>query len=207
MSQIHPRKHSVDAVNRRAVGLVWRIKALEWLADQREVFRIFQRRILRDSERGGCIDEIAISERTPACGMRDNCSGGATGGIDLPSLGSGLHQHRARRGSGLAQRLPEGADRIGIASGLHAEHRIGIQHLVRRRMLNFDFAEIRIEFFGKDNLNRCINALPHLDLRHDQRGLARMINADESIRCEFAVDRVARLFSPLAARAGNRTQV
>ena len=68
-------------------------------------------------------------------------------------------------------------------------------------------AEIGIELFGENHRDRGIDALPHLDLRHDQRGLAGMINADESIRRELAVGRVA---APVPARwrrgPANRTR-
>ncbi len=61
-------------------------------------------------------------------------------------------------------------------------------------MLQHDLRVIGIELFGENHRHSGIDALPHLDLRHDQRGLARMIDADEGIRREFAVRRVGSLF-------------
>ena len=53
--------------------------------------------------------------------------------------------------------------------------------------------EIGIELVGEDHGDGGIDALAHLHLRHDQRGLAGMIDTDEGVRCELAGRIVRRL--------------
>jgi hypothetical protein len=48
-----------------------------------------------------------------------------------------------------------------------------------------------------------VDALPHLNLRHYQRRLARMIDTDESIRRELADDIIRRLYRFVARAHGN----
>ena len=76
---------------------------------------------------------------------------------------------------------------------LDAENRIAIELVVRRRVFQLNFAEIGVELFGENHRDRRIDALPHLDLRHDQSGLAGVIDANKSVRREFAVGRIGRL--------------
>ena len=53
--------------------------------------------------------------------------------------------------------------------------------LVRRRVLQRDPGENRIELFGHDHSDGGVDPLPHLDLRHYQRDLSVAINADKGI--------------------------
>ena len=138
--ELHARQHGVDAVDRLAVDLVGRVEALQRLADQLEILRILQRRILRRRDSAAArVDQRAVAERAAACGMRDLAvRRRAACRVDLPLLRGRLHQHGARRGAGLAQRRPERADGIGIAGDLDAEDRIAIELVVRRRVLQLD---------------------------------------------------------------------
>ena len=114
--------------------------------------------------------------------------------IDLPLRRGGLHQHGARGRPRNAQRLPERTDGIGIARDLNTKNWIGVQLVVGRCVLEHDLSEIRIELFGQNHCHRGIDALAHLDLRHDQRRLAGMIDADEGIGCKLAQTIVRCLF-------------
>ena len=60
-------------------------------------------------------------------------------------------------------------------------------------MLEHDLPKISIEFFGKDHRYCGIDALPHLNLRHDQRRLAGAIDADEGIGRKLSCGAVGRL--------------
>ena len=71
-------------------------------------------------------------------------------------------------------------------------------------MFDHDLREIGVELLGEDHGDRSINALAHLDLRHDQRGLAGLVDADEGIRHEWALGGVGSLLRLVdgAARSG-----
>ena len=127
----------VDAVDRLAVDLVRRVEPLQRLADQRKSADGLQRRIRRRRQRRG---RGRPARRRRACGRwrrgaprRSRCGRSP----DRRSTSAPRPAPACARaaGAGLAQRHPEGADRIGIAGRLEAEHRIGVERLVRRRVL------------------------------------------------------------------------
>ena len=60
-------------------------------------------------------------------------------------------------------------------------------------MLQRHLRKIGVELFGQNHRHRGVDALPHLDLRHDQRGLAGIIDADEGIGRKLAVGHIRRL--------------
>ena len=63
--------------------------------------------------------------------------------------------------------------------------------------------EVGVEFFGQDHRDRGVDALPHLDLRHHQRRLAGVVDADEGVGRELAGGVVRRLHRLVdAARTG-----
>ena len=192
--ELHSRQHRVDAVDHLAVGLVWSVETLEWLANQAEILGILERRILRDRLGACCVNQIAVAERASARCMIDRAvRRGATGWIDLPLLCSRPNEHDPRRGSRRAQRLPERANGIGVSSDLNPKDWIAIELVVRRRVLQHHFAEISIEFLGKDHGNRRVDALPHLDLRHHQGRLSGTIDPDEGVGCKLAPRVIGRL--------------
>ena len=95
---------------------------------------------------------------------------------------------------------------VGIAGGLEAEGGIAVELVVRRRMLERHLREIGVELLGEDHRNRGVDALAHLDLRHDQRGLAGLVDADEGVGRELAVGRVGRLHRLVAPRASGKME-
>ena len=54
--------------------------------------------------------------------------------------------------------------------------------------------KVRVEFFGQNHCDRRVDALSHLDLRHHQRGLAGLIDADEGIGRKLALGHIGRLY-------------
>ena len=104
------------------------------------------------------------------------------------------NEHQPRRGARRAQRLPEGANGVGIAGDLNPKDWIAVELVIGRRVLQRHLAEIGIEFLGKNHRDRRVDALPHLDLRHHQRCLSGTIDADESVGCKLAFRAVGRLF-------------
>ena len=69
--ELHVRHHGVDAVDGLAVGFVRRVVTFQRLADQREILRILELRLVRHRQLGGGIGELAVSERAIARGMGD----------------------------------------------------------------------------------------------------------------------------------------
>ena len=69
--ELHVRHHGVDAVDGLAVGFVRRVVTFQRLADQREILRILELRLLRHRQLGGGIGKLAVSERAIARGMGD----------------------------------------------------------------------------------------------------------------------------------------
>ena len=166
--------HRVDAVDRLAVDLVGRIESLQRLADQLEVGYRFERRILRRL-RSWLASSISspYAELAVAAGVGDFAVlGAARGGSTFQRRAAASTSIARALGAGLAQRRPERADRIGVAGHLDPEDRIAVELVVRRRVLDRDLGPVRVELFGEDHRDRGVDALAHLDLRHDQRDLA-----------------------------------
>ena len=67
-----------------------------------------------------------------------------------------------------------------------------------------DLREVGVEFLGEDHGDRGVDALAHLGLRHHQRGLAGIVDADEGVRRELAVGMVGRLFRLVDGRCAQR---
>jgi hypothetical protein len=106
----HGHQHAghlrIDAVLRRAVELARRVQPARALAQDAEVLRILQHRRGRHGQLGRRGRERAVAELLaalvdapgrPRCGTRRR---------HLPLRGGGGHEHLARRGTGLAHRLP-----------------------------------------------------------------------------------------------------
>ena len=113
------RRHRIDAKSRLAVDLVGRIQPLQRLADELEVCRRLQRRVLGGRHPRGSGDERAIGELSPARIVKHFALGGATGcGVDPPDLRRRRDEQRPGARRGFAQGHPEGANRSGAARGL-----------------------------------------------------------------------------------------
>jgi hypothetical protein len=192
--ELHARKDRVDTVDGLAVDLVRRVEALQRLADIDEILGVLERDIRRRRLAARGDGKLAVGKISPAFGVRHLAlRRRAACRFDLPLSRRGLNQHGTRARSSLAQRHPERADRVGIAGHLQAEGRIAIELVVRRGVLQRHLREIGVELFGEDHRNRRIDALAHLDLRHHQRGVPVLIDADERVGRELALGHVRRL--------------
>ena len=64
------------------------------------------------------------------------------------------------------------------------KHGVPVERIVRRRVLEPHLLPARVELLGENHRDGRVDALPHLDLRHDQRRRAARIDADERVRLE-----------------------
>src|SRR5262249_35957031 len=180
--KLHVRHHGVDAKNGLAVGFVRRVETFQRLTDQREVLRILELRLVWKWQLSGGIGELAVSERTVACGVRNlTVRGTAARRINLPLRGRSRDQHDARSGACLAQLVPECTDRAGTAGYLKAEEGVAVEFVARRPVLDYNLCKVCIQFFREDHGDRGVDALSHFGLRHDQCGLAGLVDADEGV--------------------------
>ncbi len=65
------------------------------------------------------------------------------------------------------------------------EQRIGVERVVRWRVLEDDLVEPDLQFLRQQHGQRGVGALSHLDHRHDQGDLTLAIDADEGVRYEW----------------------
>ena len=194
--KFHPGQHHVDSIDDTAVDLVRCIKTLERLANQREILGVLERRILRRCKFAGRADQGAKPRLPSAADVPHLAIGrGATRGVDLPALCRRLNQHGARRGTRLAQRLPERTDGVGVTGDLDTEDGVAVELVVGWRVFQYDLLVIGVQFLGEDHGDRCVDALTHLNLRHYERRPARRIDANERVGREFA------FFTPLGRLA------
>ncbi len=66
------------------------------------------------------------------------------------------------------QGFPEGSHRVRVARRLDAQHRILVERLVSRRVIDSHSRPIGVELFRQDHGQRRVRALPHFHLRNDQ---------------------------------------
>ena len=192
--ELHARQYCVDAVDRLAVDLVGCIEAFQRLADQHEILRVLRRDILWRPLAARVRSQRAIGKLASAFLVDDLAvRGRAACRVDLPLSGGSVDQHGAGAGAGLAQRFPKNAERGRASCRLDAESGIRVQLLVSRGMLKNDRRKIRVQFFGQYHRDRGVDALSHLDLRHDERRLSGAIDADEGVGRELALGHVGRL--------------
>ncbi len=197
---LHALGSRVDAVDGLAIDLVGRVEPLQRLADQLEIRRGLERRILRRRQRGGRLHKLAISRLPAARVVKDLAVLGPAGGrIDAPLRRRGLHQHGAGGRAGDSHRLPERADGGRAAGRLKAEKRVRVELVVGRRRDRSHLLERRIKLLGEDHGESGVDALPHLDLRDCEGDFAVRIDAHESVRREIRV----RLRRERGAEPGN----
>ena len=154
---LHARQLGVDAELGAAVDLVRRVQPLGRRADQGEVLRILQRHAVgrRHRQGGGGVHQLAVAQAARAGRVRDHAvPRPAGGGIDAPLLGRRRDQQGAGDRAGLAQRRPEGADRGRKAGRLDVQDRIGIERVVRRRMLEPDLIEADLQLLRQQHGQR-----------------------------------------------------
>ena len=185
---LHALGPRVDAIDGFAVDLVRRVEPFQRLADQLEIRRGLERRILRRSELGGRLRKLAVSRLLSARIVNDLAVLRPAGGrIDAPLRRRGLDQHGAGGRAGDSHRLPERADGGRAAGRLEPEQRVRVELVVRRRSDDRHVFEGRVELLGKDHGEGGVDALPHLHLRDREGDFAVRIDAHESARREIRV--------------------
>jgi len=196
----HARQLHVDAEFGRAVDLGRRVEPLSALADDGEVFRVFQRDLLGHRQLRGGRGERAVSGRFALGAQHHAVLGAQRRAIDFPLVGRGGDQHLAHLCAGQTQLFPAVAHRGRAAGELRAaEQRVAVERNVRRRDRDFDFADVDVQFFGDQHRHRGVDALPHLGARREQRD--RVVVGDVHPRVRL-VQRAGRL--RLAHGAGQR---
>jgi hypothetical protein len=108
---LHALGPRVDPINGFAVDLIGRVEPFQRFADQLEIRRGLQRRILRRRQSGGRLHKLAERRLLGVCVVKDLAVlGAARRRIDAPLRRRGLHQHGPGGRAGDSHRLPEGAD-------------------------------------------------------------------------------------------------
>ena len=175
----------IDAVNGCAIDLCWRIQPLGRCADEPEFLRLLQRKFLRDGHASGIRRKLAVSHALSCGGVKHLPPfGAARRRIDVPPLCRGRNQHRSRGCTGFAQRLPRASNGIRIARCLHAQKRIGIELLIRRRVLEPHLLKLDFQLFGDQHRDGRIGPLAHFHISHGQDDLPVGADADERVRSE-----------------------
>ena len=129
----HPLAVDIEGEGRLTRGLGFSVELLDLGADQFELPRILERRILGHRHAGGAFGKLTEAGTAIACPVSDNALRDLylTGG-HAPFLGRGSDQHRTCRSTRLAH-LHIGIGHGGGAAGpLHAKEKIGIKFGIRR---------------------------------------------------------------------------
>ena len=183
---LHAWRSCVDAVDRLAVDFVRRVEPLQRLADELEIRRRLQRRILRRRQSGGGLRQFAVSRVLSARVVKDLAVLRPAGGrIDAPLRRRGLHQHGPGGRAGNSHRTPERADGGRAAGHLEPEKRVRVKLVIRRRGHCGHLLEGRIKLLGEDHGKGGVNALPHLHLRDREGDFAILVDANEGVRREI----------------------
>ena len=163
----HPRHAHVDAELRGAVHLEAGIEAFRGLAGEAPVFRILERDVGGDGNRGRALGERAVAE-PPATGRVDHRAAlrPAARRLDAPFLRRRGDQDRARARARFAQRLPRRPHARAAAGALKAEDRIDVR-LVGRGELEADLRPVGFELLGQQHRKRGRHTLAHLRAIHD----------------------------------------
>ena len=104
---------------------------------------------------------------------------------NLPLLRRRRHEHRPRRGAGLAQLLIGICDSRRAAGALNlAEGEVVVERVVGRRAFDAHLRPIGVELFGDDGGQARIRPLPHLDVLGDDSDGVISADADEGVRRE-----------------------
>ena len=189
--ELHARQPNIDAIDGRSIDLRRGVETLRRRADQLEILRSLEHDVPGHGHEGGVGGKFAVFDRSPRRRVKHFAAlCAARRRIDIPPLCRRRHQHGPRSRTGQAQRLPRPAYRVGVAGGLHADERIGVELLVGRRMLEMHLLHLHLQLFGDQHRDGGIGALAHLHIGHGQDDLPITFNADEGVRHEGVVGRV-----------------
>ena len=166
----HPRHAHVDGVGLPAGGLGGHVNARHVLAQQTELgdrlqlFGFQLRHFLRNLREGGdfAVGHAAVRR------LVQNCAGlrGQFGERHAPAAGGRLHQHAAGLCACHAAGHPVAAHADAGDDHLRTQHGMIVDR-IDRRGLHLHLRPVRVQLFGDDERNRCVDALAHLGGRVD----------------------------------------
>ena len=153
----HPGELHVDAVDSAAVHLGGSVGPRHRPADETELLRILQRRILRDLHRGGGGGQLPVTETPPRRRVEHRSFlRAAARRRDAPSSRGGGDQHRARGGARLAHRRELAPHRAAAAGLQPAELPVG------PGLLDAHARPVGLQLVGHDHRQGRARALTHL---------------------------------------------
>ena len=190
---LHSGQSHVDAVLGFAVHLCRSIESLGGGADQFEILRVLQSNLRRHRQLRGFIGQRAVRQLAAGRRVGDDSSARPTRRrVHAPGLGGSGHQHGAHGRTGAAKRLVERSHRGRRARFLIAEHRVRVQLVVGRRVLEVDLVQSHLQFSRDQHGHRGVGALSHFDLVHDQRDPAVLADANKRVRREVGLSPFGR---------------
>ena len=162
----HPRQSHIDTEARLPVHLLGRVEARHRLAEQVEILRVLERRILGHGERCRACRELAVTELALRRRVdHRTLLGAARRRSHSPLLRRGSHEHLARGGARLAQRLV----RATYAAAPARAHATRPARGILGRRAHAHRCELHLELLGDDHGERCVHALSHLRLVYRDR--------------------------------------
>ena len=168
----HARQLDINAELCRAVGFGGRVQALRALADNGEVFRVFERHFFRHGQFGRFCSQGTIGRLFAVGAQHHAIDGFERTAIHIPFIGGGRNQHLAHLRATDPQLLPTVTHRRGTTRKLGtANQRVAIQLRVGRGNRDLDASEVDVELFSNQHRHRGVNALPHLRACRDQSDL------------------------------------
>ena len=174
-----PGHPDVDAVDRASVHLQGRVGARQAPADEAEILRILQRRVLRHRLGRRLIDQVSVGEAPAGRRMQDRPFLRPAGrAVDAPGLSRRGDQHGAGRRPGLPHRFVLGAHARASAGVLVAELRVG------PGLLDAHARPVGVQLLCDDHRERGAHALAHLRLAGPDGHVAPWIDLQEGVRSE-----------------------
>ena len=172
----------IDGEFRRAVDLERRVEAGDRLADQLELIRRPDRRLLVELDLGGIGGERAVVEAASGRLVSDLAVGRlAFACRHVPALRRRGDQPHARAGAGLQQHLPRRAH-AAAADGRHLAVDVVLAQVAGRRgVLDLHLRPVAFELLGDDHRQRGDGALPHLLMRRADENAAVGIDGEERV--------------------------
>ena len=178
----HAGQPRIDGEPGGAVDLERRIEPRHRLADELELVRGADRRLLVELDLAGIGGERAVVEAASRRLVQYLAVGRfAFARRHVPALRGSLDQPHARAGAGLQQHLPRRAH----AAAAHGRHRavdVVVTQVARRRsVFDLDLRPVAFEFLGDNHRQRGDGALPHLLMRRANEDAAIGADGEEGV--------------------------
>ena len=154
----HAGQAHVNAVVLLAAGFGLGIKPAGGLADDAELFRVFEGDLLGHGLLHGGLGQRAVAQFFAAGAHHKACVGAQGGCVHPPLRGSGRHQHGAGAGTQLAVLGVRVFQRVGAAREVHAKGGVGIGG-VGVAVHAAHFGPVGVQLFGQDHGQAGLHAL------------------------------------------------